>query len=203
MGCSPAAWPSMRSWQAAALVVVLSCALGPGAVWKLGCGAEKILRELNQQTRAINKHALGRIVAGFERDRGIISGTVLFCRVSVHRAFRGKIRGRAGQSGPNRLVCHAVMRPSTAAARWDQAGRRAPAIRPENCPAVHQDSWVRRARAPVAEFLAPDFPEGSPVAARRAARAESADLRADRSASHRHSVIGTTEPLTASATRCS
>ncbi len=72
MGSPPVAWPSMRSWQAA-LVVALSCALDPGEVLEGGRGGDR--KELNQQTPAINRQALGRIVAGIKREHGFICGT--------------------------------------------------------------------------------------------------------------------------------
>ncbi len=73
MELSPTAWRSTRSWQAAR-VVVLSCALGSREVLKADrqIGFSKIAVELNQQRPAINRHALGRIVAGFERGRVFI-----------------------------------------------------------------------------------------------------------------------------------
>lgn len=44
---------------------------------------------LAQQTLAINKQALGRIVAAFERERVFISPLTQFGRAIVHDAFRG------------------------------------------------------------------------------------------------------------------
>jgi hypothetical protein len=41
-----------------------------------------------QQTPAINKQALGRIVAAFERERVFISAPTQFGRAIVHDAFR-------------------------------------------------------------------------------------------------------------------
>jgi hypothetical protein len=49
---------------------------------------------LAQQTLAltINKQALGRIVAAFERERVFISAPTQFGRAAVHDAFRRSFR---------------------------------------------------------------------------------------------------------------
>jgi hypothetical protein len=95
MELMPIAWPSTRSWQAA-LVLVLSCALDPREVSRGRSGRSSQRRsELNQQTAAINKHALGRIVAGFKPEGLFICGNCAvwtrFRSWRIHRSSQYEI----------------------------------------------------------------------------------------------------------------
>jgi hypothetical protein len=57
-------------------------------VWVLGEFLAGGLQEVCQQALAINKQALGRIVAAFKRESGFISGNAKSESAFVHYAFR-------------------------------------------------------------------------------------------------------------------
>jgi hypothetical protein len=60
--------------------------LGPRGI--LGRRSAGGLQEVCQQALAINKQALGRIVAAFKRESGFISGNAKSGSTFVHYAFR-------------------------------------------------------------------------------------------------------------------
>jgi hypothetical protein len=173
-------------------------------LWVLGNseGGDEIFGQ-GQQTPAINKQALGRIVAAFERERVFISAPTQFGRAAVHDAFR-----RSFQIGDRSVEASRVRKKSVRRSRYPLAlavrvalAAHAPATRPACGRAIHRAVAARRALALAEESRASDFQADFPAAAPPVVPAGLADLRADQSASLRSSNV--TEEVTGPPWRCS